>query len=69
MRFLTGQRTSCTQPSCSIQRMTLAARSRHTGGVQSALCDGSVRFFSENIDRLTWRRLGSSQDGQVIGEF
>ncbi len=50
-------------------RMTVASRSRHTGGVQSVLCDGSVRFVSENVDKLTWRALGSSEDAQVVGEF
>ncbi|MDQ3331693.1 MAG: DUF1559 domain-containing protein [Planctomycetota bacterium] len=49
--------------------LTLASRSRHTGGTQGALGDGSVRFFSDSIDRLTWRRLGSSQDGQPVGDF
>jgi prepilin-type N-terminal cleavage/methylation domain-containing protein/prepilin-type processing-associated H-X9-DG protein len=46
-----------------------AARSLHTGGVQVALCDGSVRFISENIDLATWRNLFSRGDGQVLGEF
>lgn len=45
------------------------ARSYHTGGVQGALADGSVRFFSNNIDRQTWIKLGLRRDGQVIGEF
>ena len=49
--------------------LTLAARSQHTGGVQVVLCDGSSRFVSDSIDRLTWRRLGSTKDGQPIGEF
>jgi len=45
------------------------ARSYHTGGVQGALADGSVRFFSNSIDRQTWIKLGLRRDGQVIGEF
>jgi prepilin-type N-terminal cleavage/methylation domain-containing protein/prepilin-type processing-associated H-X9-DG protein len=46
-----------------------AARSRHTGGVHVTLVDGSVRFVSENIDLLTWQRLGAKDDGNPVGEF
>ena len=45
--------------------MTNAARSRHPGGVQCALCDGSVRFVSDNIALDTWRALSTSQGGEV----
>jgi prepilin-type processing-associated H-X9-DG protein len=41
----------------------LAARSRHTGGVNAARADGSVQFYSSSIDPVTWSLLGSSQDG------
>ena len=44
-------------------------RSDHVGGAQFVLCDGSVRFLSENIDYGTYQRLGSRRDGQTIGEF
>jgi len=44
-------------------------RSYHTGGVQVALCDGSVKFVSNNIDLQTWRKAGIAADGQVMGEF
>lgn len=51
--------------------------SRHEGGVQVLLGDGSVRFISENIDtgNLTtanlgvWGALGTIQGGEVIGQF
>ena len=45
------------------------ARSYHTGGVQFCLCDGSVRFVSDNVDLATYNRLGGRNDGQVLGEF
>ena len=55
----------------------------HVGGAQFALCDGSVRFISENIDykstgpnvdltlwvTTTFARLLARNDGQVVGEF
>jgi prepilin-type N-terminal cleavage/methylation domain-containing protein/prepilin-type processing-associated H-X9-DG protein len=46
-----------------------AARSRHTGGVHAALCDGSVRFFSDNINRVIWQSLATRGGGEVIGDF
>lgn len=50
-------------------RRRLGARSRHTGGVQVAMGDGAVRFISDNISVETWRALGTSQGGEVIGEY
>ena len=44
-------------------------KSMHTGGANFTLGDGSVRFLSENIDYMTFQRLGDRRDGQVIGEF
>jgi len=44
-------------------------KSRHTGGAQFVLCDGSARFISETIDYRTYQRLGDRRDGQVVGEF
>ena len=44
-------------------------KSRHVGGAQFLMCDGSVRFISENLDYLTYQRLGDRRDGQVVGEF
>jgi len=46
-----------------------AAGSTHTGGVQVALGDGSVRFLSENMDYTTQQRLAFIDDGNVLGEF
>lgn len=43
--------------------------SMHTGGTHALLGDGSVRFLSENMDRLTLLTLCARNDGQVIGEF
>jgi len=41
----------------------------HTGGVNAGLGDGSVRFLRDGIDVLTFQRLGSRNDGQVISNF
>ena len=44
-----------------------AARSRHIGGVNAALCDGSVRFVSNAIALNTWMAMGSMAGGEVVG--
>ncbi len=44
-----------------------AARSRHTNGVNAALCDGSVRFVSNSISLQTWMALGTMNGGEVLG--
>ncbi|MEI8017872.1 MAG: DUF1559 domain-containing protein [Schlesneria sp.] len=43
--------------------------SAHTGGVHALLCDGSVRFISNNMDMQTLRRVSTRDDGQAIGDF
>lgn len=45
------------------------ARSYHTGIVQGLLMDGSVRGFSDNIDRGVWRGAGTRSGGEIAGEF
>ena len=43
--------------------------SYHTGVVQCALADGSVRTVSVNIDLDVFSWLGNRHDGEMIGEF
>lgn len=50
-------------------RIATTANSQHVGGVHMMLCDGSVRFVSENIDLNTWRALGSVSGGEKVSEF
>jgi prepilin-type processing-associated H-X9-DG protein len=44
----------------------LGARGWHPGGVNAAMCDGSVRFFKNTINYVAWMAVGSSQGGEVI---
>lgn len=41
----------------------------HVGLCQFALCDGSVRAISENIDEGIYNALGTRSGGEVVGEF
>ena len=45
-------------------------RSRHPGGVQFCLADGSVRFVSENSDNLVYRTSCTRNgDESIPGEL
>lgn len=44
----------------------MAARSRHTGGVNVVMGDGSVKFISQSIDQMVWLWSGSMADGTVV---
>jgi prepilin-type processing-associated H-X9-DG protein len=43
-----------------------AARSRHSGGVNAAMADGSVRFFTNSTSTASWRAMGTRANGEVI---
>jgi len=42
------------------------ASSYHSGGVNVALCDGSVRFVSSGVDQDTWTAYGTRSGGEVL---
>ena len=46
--------------------MKQSARSRHTGGVNVLLGDGSVRFIRDSIPLVTWQALSTMSGGEVI---
>lgn len=75
---------SCTPFPNYWEASMMTANSRHAGGVQGVLVDGSVRFISENIDSGNqsavkpttgrspygiWGALGTVSSGEVPGEF
>ena len=45
------------------------ARSRHPGGLNIALCDGTVRFVTNTISMATWQALGTTIANDVVGEY
>jgi len=45
---------------------TYSFRSKHSGGLQFALADGSVRFISESIDIATYRAMGTVAGNETL---
>ncbi len=43
-----------------------AARSRHPGGVNVGMCDGSVHFIGDSISPTAWHSLWTRNGGEVV---
>jgi prepilin-type N-terminal cleavage/methylation domain-containing protein/prepilin-type processing-associated H-X9-DG protein len=66
--------TSCSDPNTARQSsgnyaVSLGFKSYHTGGVNFAFADGSVRFISQFINQETYTYLSSRSDGRVIPDL
>jgi prepilin-type processing-associated H-X9-DG protein len=57
----TGSRFNGTSNAAAV-----SARSKHPGGAQVALADGSVRFVPNTVSLGVWRAMGSSQGGETV---
>jgi prepilin-type processing-associated H-X9-DG protein len=44
----------------------LTASSNHSGGVNVAFCDGSVRFVKDSVNIQTWWAIGTRNVGEVV---
>jgi prepilin-type N-terminal cleavage/methylation domain-containing protein len=58
----------CVGPT-SANPQNIGARSRHPNGVQVSLCDGGVRFVSNNIFVDTWRAASTMGGSEAAGEL
>jgi len=68
----TDQQTWCSPPNQAYSNWNISwgFKSRHSGGANFLLGDGSVRFLSQTIDMRTYIYLGTRNDGQAIpGNF
>lgn len=50
----------------TLDQAHLASRSYHSGGVNVALCDGSVRFIKESLQLDVWKALGTRAGSETI---
>ncbi len=49
-----------------LDKLHLASRSFHTGGVNVVRADGSVGFIRDSIDPAQWRAFGTRAGGEVL---
>ncbi len=47
-------------------RISTTANSRHAGGVNVRMADGSVRFVKTSVNIATWQAVGTRNGGEVI---
>lgn len=57
--------TPCVEVGANTE-VQVAARSRHPGGVNVSMCDGSVRFVSDTIAHETWQAMLSGWGQEAI---
>jgi prepilin-type processing-associated H-X9-DG protein len=55
----------CRPGNGSATNQMAASRSRHSGGVQVGLVDGSARFVVDTIELPVWQALGSIKNGDI----
>ena len=48
-------------------RISITAKSSHTGGVMLCRCDGSVTFVTDSIDLAIWRAAGTRGGSETVG--
>ena len=46
--------------------VAMTASSRHSGGINQLLADGSVHFVRESIDPAIWRAIGTISAGELV---
>lgn len=44
-----------------------SARSKHVGGVNVAMCDGSVRFVTNGVSLASWQAASTISGGETLG--
>ena len=56
----------CVYDSNAKNNLIHTSRSLHPGGVNAGLCDGSVRFISDEISLLVWQYLATPACGEIV---
>jgi prepilin-type processing-associated H-X9-DG protein len=57
--YCVPEKAPCLPNASCLTTIYMGARSRHQQGVNAALADGSVTFFTDQIDLDVWQALGS----------
>ncbi|WP_406693709.1 DUF1559 domain-containing protein [Singulisphaera sp. Ch08] len=55
----------CTAPTATLPQYN-GARSRHSGGVNTTMGDGSVRFIKNSISLNVWRSLSTTRGAEIV---
>ncbi|WZO99189.1 DUF1559 domain-containing protein [Isosphaeraceae bacterium EP7] len=63
--YPSGNNPPCTEPTSALPRMN-GARSRHPGGVNVTMADGSVKFVKNSVSFNIWQALSSTRGGEII---
>ncbi|MGE3820635.1 MAG: DUF1559 domain-containing protein [Isosphaeraceae bacterium] len=61
-----GRKIPCINETSRIDNHNLGARSRHPGGVNALLCDGSVRFVKDTINLNVYGNLATQKGGEIV---
>jgi prepilin-type N-terminal cleavage/methylation domain-containing protein/prepilin-type processing-associated H-X9-DG protein len=56
----------CEVSTLDASSLSVAARSRHPGGVNALFADGAVRFIKSSVNLGPWRALGSRDGGENV---
>jgi prepilin-type N-terminal cleavage/methylation domain-containing protein/prepilin-type processing-associated H-X9-DG protein len=56
-------------PTVPLDFNSAPATSRHSGGVNLLLCDGSARFVADSIDLLAWQSVSTRSGQEVVSAF
>lgn len=57
----------CVAETSGTGRFQNTARSKHVGGVNAVLCDGSVHFVSDDIELAAWRAVSTARGEEAQG--
>jgi prepilin-type N-terminal cleavage/methylation domain-containing protein/prepilin-type processing-associated H-X9-DG protein len=66
-RFPFQQNPPCVNTAATaVQPVMFGSRSRHPGGVNVCLADGSVRFVKNSVSYFTWQAVSTTQGGEAV---
>ncbi|MFO0880903.1 MAG: DUF1559 domain-containing protein [Gemmataceae bacterium] len=68
INYVSDDRNRCGNPQRSFGNwgVSWGFKSRHSGGANFLMCDGSIKFISESISPRTYNLMGCRNDGQTF---